>query len=393
MKFHTPMLAALTASLLLSSCNKKPGGEAVSAGSPLDTTISENITIHFSPEQYRLADIETGSIDKRILSHLVKVNGVVDVEPAGIAVVSAPLGGYIQTPGLLPGEKVRKGQVLAKIENPEFITLQQQYLEGRARLEYLQQEFERQKSLREEDVNAAKTFQKVASDYKVAQATVEGLALKLAQAGVPQSALNQGTIVRIGNLYAPIDGYIKTSNVNIGKYVNPTDVLFELVNEDDLHLALNVFEGDAHLLLPDQTVKFSRANESDFNRTARVFLAGKSTENGNTIPVHCHIEKDDMNGLLPGMYVKAWIETTAEVENAVPSDAIVNLEGRDYLVVQTDTTKGFIFQLVRIKRGVEQEAFTAVTLPASMDPLHAMIVIRNAYVIISAIKIREEQEE
>jgi hypothetical protein len=31
-------------------------------------------------------------------------------------------------------------------------------------------------------------------------------------------------------------------NVNIGKYVNPSDVLFELINPDDIHLNLKVYE-------------------------------------------------------------------------------------------------------------------------------------------------------
>lgn len=391
--FYLYLILITLNSLILDSCSKQSDTSPPDAGLAGDTSSSEGITVHFSREQYRLAGIRTGHIEKRTLSHLIKVNGIVDVEPSGTATVSAPLGGYVQTPGRLPGERVTKGQVLARIENPEFITLQQEYYEGRARLEYLEQEYDRQRSLRDEDINAEKTFQQVTSDYKITQATVDGLLQKLAIAGISKSTLEQGTIVRSGMLYAPITGFIKSSNVSIGRYVNPTDVLFELVNEDELHLSLNAFQADAQRLQVGQTVKFSLASEDDFSRTAKVFLVAKATEAGNVIPVHCHIEKKDMSGLLSGMYIKAWIETTNDEQNTVPSDAIVQMEGRDYLVVQSDTTNGYSFRLIAVGRGLEQGALTAVELPGSFDTQGTKIVTVNAYVILSAIRNAGEQEE
>ncbi|HEX8039721.1 MAG TPA: efflux RND transporter periplasmic adaptor subunit [Chryseosolibacter sp.] len=387
--------AALVLTLLfLASCNKKHNGAGAPAAA--QTTLRDTASVKqvtFSPEQYELAAIGTGKIEMRNLSNLIKLNGVIDVEPHSMATVSAPLGGYITTAGLLEGQAVKKGQVLAMVENPDFITMQQDYLESQARLQFLEKEYERQRTLREEDVNAEKTFQQVASDYKVMQARLNGLEQKLALAGINRSALQAGKISRTANLYAPITGYIRTSNVNIGKYVNPTDVLFEITSNDDLHLALKAFEKDLGKIEPGQTVRFALANESDFSREAQVFLVGKSTGNDRVVPVHCHIARESEKGLLPGLYAKAWIETGTERQYAVPSEAIVQSEGKDYLILQTGhSPTGYTFRFEQVKKGTEQEGYTAVTIPERLRAGDVVIVVKNAYSILSALENSEAPE-
>jgi len=215
---------------------------------------------------------------------------------------------------------------------------------------------------------------------------------QLALAGISKSAVQNGNITRTANLYAPITGHIKVSNKNIGDYVTPQDVIFEIVNLDDIHLALNAFEKDVKNIEEGQTVKFSLANENNFNRTAKVFLVGKTTGEDRIIPVHCHIEGKE-KGLLPGMYVKAWIESGTNKQNAVPTDAIVQLEGKDFIIIETNETDNQItFQLEQIKKGVEQEGYTAITLSDTMKTKNAKIVTKNAYSILSALRNLEEGE-
>ncbi|NCI46691.1 efflux RND transporter periplasmic adaptor subunit [Sediminibacterium soli] len=395
--FNKLVPVASAALLFLAACGNKQTDkkeeaalEETSATVDSTTTITKQIT--FTSDQYRLAGIETGKIDMRNLSNIIKLNGVIDVEPKSMASVSAPLGGYIKTAGMLPGQAVKKGQVLATIENPQFITMQQEYLESKGRLQFLEQEYNRQQKLREEDVNAAKTFQQVASDYKVMQARIAGLEQQLALAGISRSALQSGKITRTANLYAPISGFIKTSNVNIGKYATPTDILFEIINKDDLHLALNAYEKDLSKIQTGQTVKFSLANENNFNRIAKVFLIGQATGDDRIVPVHCHLTNERSTGLLPGMYVKAWIETGSEKQYAVPSEAIVQLEGKDYVILQTaQSSKEYTFQLEQVKMGVEQEGYTAVIMPQNVDIQKAQVVTKNAYSILSALRNSEEE--
>jgi membrane fusion protein, heavy metal efflux system len=388
------LLIALT--LILAACGgEKTSESAENDSKPVtnDTLSDASKSIRFSNDQYRLSEIKSGSIESRNLSNIVRLTGVFDVEPASVATVSAPLGGYVKTPGLIPGQGIKKGQILATIENAEFITLQQDFLESLGRFQYLEQEYNRQQKLRAEDINAAKTLEQVASDYKILQARISGIEQKLELVGINVSTLKQnGKIVRTSHIYSPISGNIKASNVNIGKYVNPSDVLFEIVNKKELHLALNALERDASKIKVGQVVKFSLANEDTYNRTAKVFLVGQAAENDRSVSIHCHLLPQDNSQLLPGMYVKASVALGMSLQLAVPTEAIVQLEGKDYIISQTNSKENsYSFGLIQVIKGIEQDAYTAISLPEGIRSENLTIVLKNAYTILSAIKNSEEE--
>lgn len=396
-QFNTKISLLILSTLLMVACGDKDSGKSESSEEssmkeeqPVATGIKQ---ITFTKDQYNLAEIETGAIEMRNLSNIIKLNGTIDVEPESMASVSAPLGGYLKTAGRLPGEAIKKGQVLATIENPEFIQIQQGYLESLSRLQFLEEEFNRQKKLREEDINSAKTFQQVSSDYKITQGRVKAYEQQLALAGISRSSVQNGNITRTANLYAPISGFIKASNVNIGDYVSPQDVLFELVDLNDIHLALNAFERDLEKLEIGQTVKFSLSDDNTFNRTAEIFLIGKATGNDRMTPVHCHIKQENQKGLLLGMYVKAWVESGTNKQNAIPSAALVQYEGKDFVILQTEETEnGYTFKLEQVKKGIEQEGYTAISFADGATVQNFKPVVKNAYSILSALRNSEEEE-
>lgn len=396
MKFKYIILSILIISgVSFISCNKSKEGTNTSMEEVLsgtDSIVSQIKRVDFNKEQYTLADIQTGKFEERNLSKIIKLNGMINVEPNSIASVSAPLGGYIQSPGLMPGQQVRKGQILATLENPEFITLQQDYQESLSKYEYLEKEYQRQLELREVDVNSAKTFQQTTSEYKIIKSRVNALEQKLALAGISKLTLKSGEIVRTASIYAPIDGFIKTSNVNLGKYVNPTDVLFELVNKNSLHLELNAFEKDITSIQIGQTVKYSLANENDYSRSAKIYLIGKTAGDNRVVPVFCTLDEKDAK-IVPGMYVKAWVETDTETQLAVLSESIVQLSGQDYIILQKDGTSGdYSFSFIPIRKGVVQEKYTAITLLIDISTNDAKVVIKNAYTILSTLINSEEGE-
>ncbi len=369
------------------ACNQKPRGES-SAETDVAAKAADQVSL--TKDQYKVADIQLGKVEMRNLSNVIKANGKLDLPPESMVSVSAPLGGYVKSAGLLPGQAVRKGQVVAVIENPDFIDIQQEYLESKSRLEYLQLEYKRQEDLRKEDVNSAKTFQQVSSELKIMRARMNGLQQKLSLIGISTNSLQAGKISRTSNLYSPITGYVIVSNANMGKYAEPTDVLFELADKSELHLALNVFEKDASKIKVGQPIRFALANATDYNRVAKVFLIGKSTGNEGTVPVHCHIENSADAALFPGMYAKALISVTEEAVSAVPAKSIVNADGNDYLFIQTKSdANGFVFKMIPIKKGIEEGGYTEVILPEQFDK-NSQLVIKGAYTLLSAMKNVEE---
>lgn len=394
MKFNKNIAIGVLALCVFSACNQKEKTVVVNritANEEADISFSKD-NIVFTSEQYELAGIKTGTVEKRNISNVVKLNGVIEVKPEGMATLSAPLGGYLKTAGLTPGEAVKKGQVLATIENPDFITMQQDYLESIGAFEFVKSEFERQKKLRDEDVNAVKTFQKISSEYQILEAKIKGLKQQLALAGINLTALKKDNILRTANLYAPISGYVKASNVNIGNYVNPDDVLFEIINPDKVQIALNTFEKDIEFVQEGQTVRFSLASENDFHHSANISLIGKTTGKDGIIPVRGEIVTSVHNGLLAGMYIKAFIEKSTNNQNAVPSEAIVQLNGKDYLVVEKSNSKAsYTYALAQVKKEVVQDGFTSVILPKSVKPGISKIVVKNAYAVLSALINSEEE--
>ncbi len=370
------------------ACNQTPKEETAAE---TEATVKTTDEVSLTTDQYKVADIQLGKVEMRNLSNVIKASGKLDLPPESMVSVSAPLGGYVKSAGLLPGQAVKKGQVVAVIENPDFIDIQQEYLESKSRLEFLQLEYKRQEDLRKEDVNSAKTFQQVSSELKIMRARMSGLQQKLSLIGISTNSLQAGKISRTSNLYSPINGFVITSNANKGKYVNPTDVLFELADKSDLHLALNVYEKDASKIKVGQPIRFALATATDYDRIAKVFLIGKSTGNEGTVPIHSHIENAGDPALIPGMYAKAFISVTDEAPvTAVPSDAIVNTDGNDFLFIQTkNDADGYTFKMVPVKKGIEEGGYTEVTLPAQFDR-NAQLVLKGAYALLSAMKNVEE---
>ena len=386
MKSLYKKLALAFIAVAVYSCGQKQPAEETQATE--SKVPADELTL--TPDQYTMTEIVLGSIESRNLSHVLKVNGKIDVPPQNEVYVSAPLGGYVKSAGLLSGQSVQKGQVIAVIENPQFIDMQQEYLEAKSRLEYLKQEYARQEQLRKEDINSAKTFQQVKSEYQAIQAKINGLEQKLSIIGINQRRLVAGRISKTANLYSPITGFVKVSNAAIGKYVNPTDVLFELASKDDLHVALNVFQKDAAQLSIGQPIKFAMANEEEYNQNGKIILIGKAIEKEGTILVHCHITGSAGSKLLPGMYVKALIETASEKTPALPVEAFVQSEAADYIFIQTaGSAKGYQFKMVPVKKGVEEDGFAEVILPEKFDNA-SKIVTKGAYTLLSAMKNIEE---
>ncbi|WP_131538581.1 efflux RND transporter periplasmic adaptor subunit [Pedobacter nototheniae] len=386
MKTLNYITAFMLSLLILTACN-----QAAKEENKEEATAKPGDEVILSKDQYNLADLQTGKLEMRSLSDVIKANGAIDVPPENMVSISAPLGGYIKSSGLLLGQQIHKGQVIAIIENPEFIDIQQEYLESKSRFEFLVLEYKRQEQLRKEDVNSAKTFQQVNSEYKMIQARMSGLEQKLSLIGINARSLQSGKISKTSNLYSPINGYVTLNNATTGKYVNPTDVIFELANKSEMHLALDVYEKDAAKIKVGQSIKFALANETGYNRNARVFLIGKSTGTEGTVPVHCHLLDDGNTSLFPGMYAKAMIEMTNQTVPSLPNESIVQSDGMDYIFIQppSSKTKEFMFKMIPVKKGIEQEGYTEVLLPENFDR-NSAVVLKGAYTLLSAMKNVEE---
>jgi cobalt-zinc-cadmium efflux system membrane fusion protein len=366
---------------IIAGCGNKPTKEAREEE-------HASTAVVLTPAQYKNAGITTGKIELKQISSNIKANGKLDVPPQSLITIAAPFGAFIKNTELLQGTLIKKGEVVATLQHPDLIQLQQDYLENRSQEEYLQSDYERETSLAKENVNAKKVFEQSKANYFSLMARINGLRAKLKLLNIDMKALDAGQIQSTISLYSPITGYVTEVNTNVGAYVNPSDKLFEIVNTEHLHAELTVFERDLPKLKEGQRVRFTLANESK-QRTAKVHLVGRQISDERTVQVHCHLDNEDKQ-LLPGMYLTAWIETGNAMVDALPDEAIVQFEEKPYIFI----SKGnYQYQMVAVEKGSSELGFTEIILPQGFDKSTTDVVLKGAYALYSKMKNSEEEED
>jgi membrane fusion protein, heavy metal efflux system len=375
------------------SCGNKEVAEETTDDSP-NQHEDEN-SVELTQAQSKTVGIVLGKIDNKQISGTIKVNGVLDVPPQQLVSISVPLGGFVKNTSLLQGSRVKKGQVIARIENLDFIQIQQDYLEAKGQLELTEADYKRQQELAKENVNSQKTLQQSRTNFSTWQAKYNALREKLKVLNIDLKSLEAGQVTSSINLYSPIGGYVTQVNVNIGKFVTPTDVIFEIVDTEHLHAELIVFEKDVLKLKIGQKVRFTLANETE-ERMATIYLIGREINKERTVQVHCHIDKEDTE-LLPGMYLSAHVETGGSLVPALPNEAIVEYNGKKYIFIVAKEKHepgkaqelGQHFTMLEIQTSNRELGFTEVNVADSVS--QAEVVVKGAYSLLSKMKNSEEE--
>ena len=312
------IILTIVAIYFFSSCNyqKKQEKEI--------SSINTNI-ITLTEAQCKNAQIELGKLETKIISTRLKLNGKIDVPPQNIVSVSMPLGGFLKSTKLLPGMPVKKGETIASMEDQQYIQLQQEYLIAKSKLTFAEQEFNRQRDLNQSKASSDKVFQQSELDFKNQKIILSALAEKLRLINIKPETLNELNLSRCINIYSSIDGFVSKVDVNIGKYLNPSDVLFELINPDDIHLNLKVFEQDLNKLAIGQKILAFNNNNPQKKHRCEIILISRDLSADRTGEVHCHFDDYDKS-LLPGMYMNAEVEINSVNAFIIIDDAIVNFE-------------------------------------------------------------------
>ncbi|MDT4828515.1 Nickel and cobalt resistance protein CnrB [compost metagenome] len=343
----------------------------------------ENL-VSLTAVQAKNIDLQVSTISSQTISTHLKLSGQVDVPPQNLISISVPLGGYLKSTSLLPGANVKKGQVLAYLEDPQYIQLQQDYLSAKNKLSYAAKEFERQKELNQHQASSDKIFQQAETDYHNLLIENNALAEKIRLIGLNPQQINAGNMTRRIAIYSPINGYVNKVNVNIGKYVVPTDVLFELVDPSNLHLSLTVFEKDLGKLAINQSlIAYSNAQPGE-KYQAKVILINPNLNENRSTEIHCHFEKYDKK-LVPGMYMNAEIQLSNQNVQALPADAVVNFENKDYVFVQVNENT---FQMTPVEIGATENAYTEIR----SELTGKKIVVKGAYALLMKLKNTIDEE-
>ena len=366
-------LYILIGGLFFIACSNKNQSENTVA----ETTTEDTLVL--TNEQFKNASITVGQMQELEMASLMKVNGKVDVPPQNMVSISVPLGGYLKTSKLLPGMHVNKGEVVAVMEDQQYIQLQQDFLIAKVKQGMLEKEFARQKELNASQATSDKMLQQAESDFKTQKILVSSLAQKLQLVGINTTTLTENNISKSVNIYSPIDGYVTKVNVNIGKYISPTEIMFELVNPTDIHLALKIFEKDVSKLFIGQPLIAYTNNNPDKKYDCEVLLIGKDLNAEGYTDVHCHFEIYD-KVLIPGTYMNAQIKVKNRKATTLPTDAVVRYEGKHFVFKEVAKQK---YVLTEVNIGETENGVIEILL-SEKDP--ANFVTKGAYTLLMMLK-------
>lgn len=336
--------------------------------------------VELNSAQKKAAGIVMGQLEDKNLTDVIKVNGQTELPPQNQADVTTFLSGTITQILVNIGDRVNKGQVLAIADSPEFIRLQEEYQISKNNLEYLELEYKRQQTLRAENVNSEKTYQKTKSELNIEKSRYQSLTNQLSLLGTNPNAMS-----RTLKIVAPISGNISAIPIRIGTNMVNGQTLFSLVDNSKIHLDLKIYEKDLPYVHEGQKVSFNLTNINKEEVTATIFSIGKAFEPGTkTVIAHANINQVPDN-LIPGLYVNALIDVGAKTVKALPNEAIVKADGRTFIFVSDaseEHEEHFHYQRVEVKTGVQELGYTQVEIIEEV-PANYSIVVQGAYYLQS----------
>lgn len=320
------------------------------------------------------------------LTEILRLNGTVDVPPQNLISVSSAFGGYIKSTEMLPGSHFDKGDILAVMEDEKYILMQEEYLKTKTLLELTRAEYERQQELNKTKAGSDKALQQAKAAYETHQITLAALAQKLEMLNLNPDTITSGTISRTINIYAPFEGYITGVFVNVGKYISPSEVLFELVDPSDLHIHLKAFEQDWTKLANGMRFTAYTNILPDKKHPGEIIQVGRNISDSKTAEIHGHFDVDDPT-LIPGMYVTAEVETVREDAPGLPEESVLSFEGNTYVLLETEHGQ---FRLTPVKAGRSSGGFTEILNPEILE--NKTIVQKGAYAMLMALKNEPEED-
>jgi len=347
-----------------------------------EASINE-MEVTLTPNQMKNTKITIGVLEQKPVSGIVKVNGKITLSPEGIATVSMPLGGYVTAIKVMPGMPVKKGQLLAVLEDQQYVQWQQDYLSTKQQISFASKDFNRQKELNASKAVSDKTFEISQSELAKLRITQKALEEKLRLIHINPATLSAEKISKSVPIYAPIGGLVSKVAVNLGKYVNPTDMLFEIQNNQNMYLTLNVYDKDATNLAIGQKIK-AYTNNDDFVYNTSILYVNKNLNEENAVEVIAHIT-NSTGKLISGNYMNAEIASYNNNASVIPNSAIVPFEGKNYVFVsKNDTT----FIMTEVELGTKTSTVSEITNAAEFTD--KKIALTDAYTLLMVLKNKEE---
>ncbi|WP_276134266.1 efflux RND transporter periplasmic adaptor subunit [Polluticoccus soli] len=379
--------------LLLLAC----GGKKEST-TTIEEHHEESTLVSLTEDQLKAANITIGQVEMKNLTSSISVSGTLEVPSQNKAFITSLVGGVLRSINIQPGSYVRKGQTIGTIANTEVSNIQQELISINARIQYSNQELDRQRELVRGNAAPYKNVQRIESELKGLRAQRSALQRQLSTLGVSTGSISSTLAIK-----APISGTISEITSQIGSNIDPNAPIAEIINNSELHLDLFVYEKDLPKVAPGQIIHFTLTNNPGQEYDARIYSIGTAFVNETrAVPVHAHVI-NDKTGLIEGMSVTARISLGESVYPAVPDAAIVTNDGKDYIFIvsgkkaseeqeadhkhepapeHSHASEAMVFERIQVIRGASDVGYTEIK-PVSTLPQHTKVVVQGAFFLMA----------
>lgn len=351
--------------------------------------------VHLSKAQAETVGLEFGELSSIKINEFVKASGSLGLPPNAFSTVSAKTNGIIiGTKKFVEGEYIKKGSIIAYLENADLIVTQQSFLEAKAQQNLVQLEVERQKKLVESNAGANKNLDNAKAEVAILDAKIQGLAKQLSFLGVSTANLSPNNIKQQIAIVAPMSGYISNINFHNGMYAQSSISLMEIVSTQHLHLELDVFEKDIANIKEGQKISYSVPALGQTIYYGLVDVIGKEfNANSKTVRVHGHLD-DVKPSFLKDLFINAKIYLNDVESSALPEDAIINDGDNSFIyVANTNENKDELeFEKINVVTGAIDNGYISVKLIDTI-PEGMQIVTKGAYYVYAQAKAGELTHE
>ncbi len=295
---------------------------------------TENV-IQISQENIDNLGVKLGKLEAVTQFPVLSAPAIVVIPPAQEYIVSATQAGFIEKLDAAIGDKVIKGQVLARLNSPDLLTLQQAYLKAGNTLQLVAAIYQRDKKLLAEGVISDRRWQEASSEYHSAVSEADEQKQLLGIAGMTAGDIDQlgkkHRLTRQLNVRAPITGVVLERLAVSGTHIDMMAPLYRIANLDELWLEINIPQERMGSIKIGDRVEVENSEVS-----AKITLLGQSVNPENqTMLARAVVGTKNTESLRPGQRLNTLIiQPSDKAAFKVPNTAIAQNEGKAFIFVR-----------------------------------------------------------
>lgn len=314
-------------------------------------------SVILSKESKEKINLETEIIKEEQYIGLIKIPAVVVTDQNFEAQVGPIVAGRVKKVFVNVGSYVSAGQTLMLIEGLEIGVLKADFLKAKTTLDYTEQEYNRQKSLSEQNAGSQKNLISSKAEYEKARAEFNSMDKKIHSIGLKDEDIlnDKNDLHTSGDLAikSPISGVIVDRSVVVGQYIESSFIAFKILNTKSLLVDGQIYENDFNKLGNNKSVEFKTPSVPNEVFSCELVYKGQLIdEKTRTIKVRAKVN-NSRNKLLPQMFGDLIIKSAENRRGIfIPSSAIHKDNEQSFIFMQENDST---FKIVEVKTGLELE--------------------------------------